>query len=222
MNTRQAFQKVKTLTGSTPKTCASPAAPVSFTTDLNNFFARFDTTDFSTECESQLRDLPAPEQPYPMPFIERDVYHQLTSCKIGKAPGPDGITGRLLKTCTLELAPVLFSLYSKSFLSGIPNIWKTSVIVPVPKKPRPSELKHYRPVALTSIIAKCLEKLILNAILSVVSLQLDPYQFAYKARRGTEDAVACLLHTLLQHLDTPGHYARVTFIDFSSAFSTIQ
>ena len=62
----------------------------------------------------------------------------------------------------------------------------------------------------------------LNSILPVVSPQLDPYQFAYKAKSGTEDAVACLLHTLLQHLDSPGHYARVLFVDFSSAFNTIQ
>ncbi len=66
------------------------------------------------------------------------------------------------------------------------------------------------------------EKLVLNIILPVVSPWLDSYQFAYKAKRGTEDAVACLLHTLLQHLDTTGNHARILFIDFSSAFNTIQ
>ncbi len=66
------------------------------------------------------------------------------------------------------------------------------------------------------------EKLVLNIILPVVSPLLDSYQFAYKAKRGTEDAVACLLHTLLQHLDTTGNHARILFIDFSSAFNTIQ
>lgn len=85
MNTKQAFQKVRTLTGSTPKTCTSPTDPISFTTDLNNFFARFDTTDYSAECERLLRNLPAPEQPYSVPFTERDVYHLLRSCKTGKA-----------------------------------------------------------------------------------------------------------------------------------------
>lgn len=222
--TRQAYQKVKSLTGSTSKTRISPTNPISFTTDLNNLFARFDTTDFSAEWEKELRYLPAPEQPYCMPFIERDAYHQLRSCKIGKAPGPDGITGRLLKTCALEymLSPVLFSLYCESLLSDIPTLWRTSIIIPAPKKPSPSQMNHYRPVALTSIIAKCLDKLILNTILSLVKPHVDPHQFAYKAKRGTENAVACLLHTLLQHLDHASHYARVSFIDFSLAFNTIQ
>ncbi|KAI2644436.1 hypothetical protein H4Q32_029228 [Labeo rohita] len=135
----------------------------------------------------------------------------------------DGITGRLLKNCTLELSPVLFSLFKESLLTAtVPMLWKTATIILVPKRPRPSELNHYRPVALTSIIAKCLEKLVLNIILPVVSPRLDPYQFAYKAKRGTEDAVECLLHTLLQHLDTPCNYARILFIDFGSAFNTIQ
>ena len=69
---------------------------------------------------------------------------------------------------------------------------------------------------------KCLERLIMNIILPVVRSQLDPYQFAYRAGRGTEDAVACLLHSLLQHLDSPGNFATILFVDFSSAFNTIQ
>ncbi|KAK0143367.1 Retrovirus-related Pol polyprotein from type-1 retrotransposable element R1 [Merluccius polli] len=188
-----------------------------------NINTRFDNMNFTTECERLLGSLPTPEQPnFAFPTVE-DVHQQLRRCKTGKAPGPDGITGRLLKNCALELSPVLHSLFNESLLTAtVPNLWKTATIIPVPKKPRPSELNHYRPVALTSKIAKCLEKLVLNTILQAVCPQLDPYQFAYKAKRGTEDTVACLLHTLLQHLDSPGHYARILFVDFSSAFNTIQ
>lgn len=140
---------------------------------------------------------------------------QLSRCKVGKAPGPDGIPARVLKSCAMELSPILFSIFWESLRGAhIPTIWKTSIIIPVPKKPRPSELNHYRPIALTSIIMKCMEKLILQLIL--------PYQFAYRARRRTEDAVACLLHPLLQHLESPGTFASILFIDFSSAFNTIQ
>ncbi len=101
-------------------------------------------------------------------------------------------------------------------------IWKSSIVIPVPKKSHPSELNHYRPVSLTSIIMKCFEKLVPNIILPYVSPFLDSFQFAYKQKRGTDDAVACLLHWLLQHLDTPGNYARLLFIDFCSAFNSIQ
>lgn len=57
---------------------------------------------------------------------------------------------------------------------------------------------------------------------NVLSLRNKMDQFAYKWKIGTEDAVACLLHLLLQHLDSPGTSARILFADFSSAFNTIQ
>ncbi|KAK3532636.1 hypothetical protein QTP86_027367 [Hemibagrus guttatus] len=50
---------------------------------------------------------------------------------------------------------------------------------------------------------------------------LDPLQFAYRANRSVDDAVNMALHFILQHLDSPGSYARILFVDFSSAFNTI-
>ena len=50
---------------------------------------------------------------------------------------------------------------------------------------------------------------------------LDPPQFAYRANRSVDDAVNMGLLFILQHLDSPGTYARILFVDFSSAFNTI-
>ena len=49
----------------------------------------------------------------------------------------------------------------------------------------------------------------------------DPHQFAYRSNRGVDDAVSLCTHFILQHLETKSTYARVLFIDFSSAFNTI-
>ena len=223
MNTKQAFHKVKILTGQPPnQTQSTITDPTTFAATLNSFYARFDTRDHSATCEELLNALP-PDAPTQPPFTTVEVQQQLSRCKAGKAPGPDNIPAKVLKLCAVELAPPLHSIFWDSYRSAsIPTIWKTSTIIPIPKKPRPSEPNHYRPVALTSIIMKCLEKIILHIILPVVSPRLDPHQFAYRARRGTEDAVASLLHPLLQHLESPGTFASILFIDFSSAFNTIQ
>ena len=69
---------------------------------------------------------------------------------------------------------------------------------------------------------KCFKKLLLRTILPSVKPHLDPLQFAYREKRGTEDAVACLLQPVLQHLDSSGNFAKILFVDFSSAFNTIQ
>ncbi|KAK3560961.1 hypothetical protein QTP86_023151, partial [Hemibagrus guttatus] len=44
----------------------------------------------------------------------------------------------------------------------VPQLWKTSCIIPVPKKPRPGELNDYRPVALTSHKMKTMERVLLH------------------------------------------------------------
>ena len=50
---------------------------------------------------------------------------------------------------------------------------------------------------------------------------LDPNQFAYRKNKSTEDAIAIVLHTLLEHLEQRNTYGRLLFVDFSSAFNTI-
>lgn len=90
IKTKQAFQKVKILTGCESKsnTCAI-TDPESFTEELITFFPFFDTLDFTAECEALLEALP--ESVKPAPVTEKDGWHQLNRCKVGKALGPDGI-----------------------------------------------------------------------------------------------------------------------------------
>ncbi len=56
---------------------------------------------------------------------------------------------------------------------------------------------------------------------SVLPPSLDPFQFAYRSNRSTDDAIATALHPALTHLDKTDTYVRLLFIDFSSAFNTI-
>ena len=72
-----------------------------------------------------------------------DVTNHFKKSKANKAPGPDGIPGRLHKECAIVLGPVFQPLFKQSVDIGvIPTIWKTSIVVPVPKMSSPSELNH--------------------------------------------------------------------------------
>ena len=83
------------------------------------------------------------------------------------------------------------------------------------------ELNDYRPVALTSVIMKCFERLVKDHITSTLPAPLDPLQFAYHPNRCTDNAIAITLHTALSHLDKRDTYIRMLFIDYCSAFNTI-
>ena len=56
----------------------------------------------------------------------------------------------------------------------------------------------------------------------MVSDKLDPFQFAYRARRGVEDASLTLLDTVTKNLDSAHPHTRILFMDFSSAFNTVS
>ena len=104
----------------------------------------------------------------------------------------------------------------------MPSLWKTSVICPVPKCKNPQQLNDYRPVALTPVVMKCFERMVLKMLLPQTQHMHDPFQFAYRQNRSTDDATLTLLHNAYTHLEKSGSFVRILFVDFSSAFNTIQ
>lgn len=105
---------------------------------------------------------------------------------------------------------------------SVPTVWKTSTIIPLPKSTRAKEMQDFRPIALTPILSKCMERVISYHLKLALQGQLDPLQFAYRAKRGVEDASLTLMHTVTKHLDKPKSLVRVLFMDFSSAFNTVN
>ena len=109
----------------------------------------------------------------------------------------------------------LFQLFLSSM--SVPRAWKRSIIIPVP-----NPMNDFRSVALTSILAKCMERIVRNQLVASVADRMDPLQFAYKVRRGVEDACLVLVNLIASYLDKSGSYVRVMFMIFSSAFNAIQ
>ncbi|KAK1803173.1 hypothetical protein P4O66_021691, partial [Electrophorus voltai] len=125
------------------------------------------------------------------------------------------------KEAATDGGTVNLEVYTASVTGYITTCFKTTTIVPVPKKPMVSCLNDYHPVALTSIIMKCFGRLIMRYIKTKLPPSLDPLQFAYRSNRPTDDAISSTLHLALTRLDKKGTYVRMLFIDFSSAFNTI-
>ncbi|KAK3545501.1 hypothetical protein QTP70_007733 [Hemibagrus guttatus] len=164
-----------------------------------------------------------PQQPPSQHWISDDDVRQIfLKQKKRKAPGPDGVTPACLKTCADQLAFIFSQIFNRSLeLCEVPACFKHSTIIPIPKKPKITGLNHYRPVALTSVVMKSFERLVLAYLKNITGPLLDPLQFAYQANRSVDDAVNMGLHFILQHLDKSGTYVRLLFVDFSSAFDTI-
>uniref|UniRef100_A0A3B1JFF3 Radial spoke head 3 n=1 Tax=Astyanax mexicanus TaxID=7994 RepID=A0A3B1JFF3_ASTMX len=120
-----------------------------------------------------------------------DVQSTLRRVNTRKSPGPDNIPGRVLRECADQLTYVLTDIFNTSLdLAKVPSCFKSTVIIPVPKKAHISSLNDYRPVALTPIMRKCFERLVKWHITSGLPTTFDPFQFAYRPNRSTEDAIS--------------------------------
>ena len=221
---RSVWQGLKIMTDYKRPPPSSGGASKELVDNLNTFFARFDT------CQGAIA--PGRESDGvggsggPLVLSEHDVRRTLKLVNARKAEGPDEIAGRVLKVCADQLAPVFTAIFNLSLAQSIiPICFKRSTIIPIPKKPRPACHNDYRPVALTSVVMKCFEKLVKAHICSSLPNTLDPLQFAYRPNRSTEDAITHILHSVLSHLDKSKgkvlNYVRLLFVDYSSAFNTI-
>ncbi len=211
----------------------STEANQQLTEDLNSFYCRFQkqkpglTPHTHSDHPTTQPSTPSPSLPptVSQPVIkicEEDVSKVFRRQKIRKAKGPDGVSPACLKACAVQLSSIFTLIFNRSLeLCEVPSCFKRSTIIPVPKKPKITGLNDYRPVALTSVVMKSFERLVLAHLKDITGPLLDPLQFAYRANRSVDDAVNMGLHYILQHLDKPGTYARILFVDFSSAFNTI-
>ncbi|TKS65503.1 RNA-directed DNA polymerase from mobile element jockey [Collichthys lucidus] len=214
---RRMWQGIQAITDYRPSNPTPTATDVSFLNELNNFYARFERDNRDTATKATL---PADHQP--LSLSPTDVHTALSRIKAHKAAGPDGIPGRVLRACAEQLTGIFTDIFNLSLAqAAVPTCFKATSIVPVPKHSKPTCLNDYRPVALTPIIMKCFERLVLAHLKDSLPPTLDPHQFAYRSNRSIDDAVSTALHSVLSHLDNNHTYARLLFIDFSSAFNTV-
>ncbi len=223
-DSRRMWQGLRTICAFGNKSSAEVRADPSLAEELNTFYGRFESNGgiaalpSSTSGSSRQRS-----ENHVITVSEDEVRRALKGVNIRKAAGPDGITGRVLRSCADQLAGLFTSIFNESLATSVvPTSFKKSIIIPVPKNSKPSCLNDYRPVALTSIVMKVFERLVKSHISTSIPVTLDPLQFAYRSNRSTDDAISHILHSSLTHIDSSnGNYARLLFIDYSSAFNTI-
>ena len=116
--------------------------------------------------------LPAPnlhhDHPFPWheePITVEEVTSHLRNINPNKSPGPDGLHPLVLKKLADILAEPLTLLFNLSLNEGrLPTEWKKAVIKPMYKSGDRCAPVNYRPVSLTCILCKVMEKIITHRI----------------------------------------------------------
>lgn len=154
-NARKLWDSIKQMTNMTVK--RKPLSALNErarANDLNNFYMHFNV-DNSEKCANVLENVVCDLNAHRIEIQLETVVKTFKCIYTKKATGPDGLSAFILKSFADELSPAWQKLFQLSVDSySIPKLWKTSIILPIPKKASPQEDNDYRPVAITSNVFK--------------------------------------------------------------------
>ena len=138
------------------------------------------------------------------------------------ATGPDGISAKLLKAARLELAQPITDLLNYSISNSfVPTQWKQAHITPIPKAPHPT-LDEWRPISLTAILSKVLERGLVTYIRrSRPDIWQSNEQYGFLPGKSVMDAIAQVVEDWSQAIDKKQQVYAI-FFDFAKAFDLVD
>ena len=150
-----------------------------------------------------------------------EVEQFLHDLEVSKASGPDKISSRMLKMTTTNIAPSITELSIRT--GKIPDQWKESMVVPIPKSNKLSDSGNYRPISLTCILCKLLEKHMYNIMYDhlVNNNQLSDSQWGFRSGRSTVCALLSVTNDWFAELEC-GREICAVFFDYHKAFDSVS
>ena len=139
------------------------------------------------------------------------------------APGTDRIPYMLIEKLPKHELQQLLNFYNYIYNNGIPNEWKTSILIPILKPGKQSTITDsYRPISLTNCICKIMEKMITKRLQHYIEKHniLQPYQSGFRSSRSTMDPLVCLTSSIQNAINDKSHCLAV-FLDIQKAFDSV-
>lgn len=163
------------------------------------------------------------------PVTPLEVTDALSHAPRQSSNGPDCVSGSLLQIIHQVFPAALGHVFTGVLRSGLhPQSWKLACVVPIPKakKPTYTHPKSWRSIHLLSVISKTLERIVLRRLQDSDTpghpLQpMGPSQFGSRMRRGTSDAMQCLLRWQ-ENARSLGHHTSLISADIEGGFDKVD
>ena len=150
------------------------------------------------------------------------VQRLLETLNSNKAYGPDGLHGELLKNCAAGLAYPLSLIFQISYNSGsLPSEWKLGHVVPIFKKGDKHDVSNYRPISLTCLVAKILERIVKEKLLALTDTLIDPKQHGFMESKSCATNLVGLCDSLALSLNE-NIRTDIVYFDFAKAFDSVN
>ncbi|XP_060066130.1 uncharacterized protein LOC132546435 [Ylistrum balloti] len=154
---------------------------------------------------------------------EESVGKLLSDLDGSKSQGPDQMHPKVMKELKSIINKPLSIIFNKSLEdSQVPSAWKEANITAIFKKGSKSDPGNYRPVSLTSIVGKTMEKIVRNSIVNHMENNdlFSNKQFGFIAKRSTVLQLLMVLEDWTDILDHGGEID-VIYMDFMKAFDKV-
>ena len=155
---------------------------------------------------------------------ESEVLNSINKLKCKCSCGPDGFPPIMYKRIKYCLVVPLTLLYNQMLsVAYVPPIWLLAHIVPIHKKGITGDVNNYRPISLTCVASKILERIVVNRILDHLASNsiLHRAQHGFTRQRSTCTNLleSCNDWTLCVQAK---HQVAIVYIDFSKAFDVVS
>eukprot|EP00061_Rhincodon_typus_P003592 g20467.t1 len=156
--------------------------------------------------------------------IKREVvFSFLKSIEVDKSPWPYGIYPRLLRGARKEIAGALTMIFVSLVATGqVLEDWRAANIVPLFKKGNRDNLGNYRPLSLTLVVGKLLERIQRDRIYK----HLEKHGLIRDSQHGFVRGRSCLTKLIeffkevMKAIDED-RAVDVIYMDFSKAFDKV-
>lgn len=189
---------------------------------LNEYFASISTVD---DQHAQLPPFYA-KTPNTMSNVnctQEEIELLIETLNPNKANGLDGISNRMLKAVCKTISRPLAIIINRSFSEGeFPEPWKSSGLIPVPKKGEKTSPSNYRPIALLSNISKIQERIAFKNLFNYLHENdlLYKYQSGFLPQHSTVFQLVDIYHNICQCFDNH-QFSCMVFCDISKAFDRV-
>ena len=222
---------INRLTGrkSNPFSCLSAASIADLKRQLTNHYSAILNSQHNQQqqqyrllCSQQWQQRNGNQES--APFTTTEIRAALPTSRNDTSLGLDDIPNRVLKIPELggEVMDML-NRHSKALNieNTIPDDWRKSVIVSIPKKGNSTALDNQRGIAKTCSSAKFFNKVLLSRLMPIIDPLLSQCQSGFRAGRSTTEQVMAL-RCIIDTCRVTNKTALLVFVDFRKAFNTIH
>lgn len=157
-------------------------------------------------------------------YTETQIKKVIQNLKNTAACGHDDIPTKVIKENVDSLTKCLQTIVNSSTKNGIfPSQLKTVKVVPVLKSGNYEEFSNYRPICITPVTGKIIEKIVNDQLLNYLESNgiIIKRQYGFRLRSNTDTAIFDYISFIQGKLDDK-HIVGCIFLDMKKAFETVD